>query len=194
MNVNKTIGVSNPQAITGLTVGATTIVEVASVPSYFLVGGLATVTGATGADAADINGIPLVIVSLTATDIELALNSTSKTILATGTIEFDPTVLSIAVESFEEAGFSIDNQSGVALTNFEVRAIMKSGGIPVTLASAAGDYSTPLWPLRRASALDTLGGANTGVLFLNVAGIQTLIFFAQTTSNNCAITINGQVT
>jgi len=105
-------------------------------------------------------------------------------------------VMSVVVESFEEAGFMIKNVGSLAFDVFQVYAKMSASGPEVPLALIATDYTSPAWPIRRGTSPVTLAANATAFLFLNVAGIHTLIFKA---SNNHATTtglvdIQGQVT
>jgi hypothetical protein len=69
-------------APTAVTVGASTVVTVANTAA---VGDTVIFTGLTGADAASINGIIFTITAASGTAITVPLNSTGKTITATGT-------------------------------------------------------------------------------------------------------------
>jgi len=101
-------------------------------------------------------------------------------------------VLRVNVEHFEELGLSITNNTVNALDAFQLLAMFSKEGPEVPLATIAGDFSTPLWPLRRADAMVTLAGSATGKLFMNVAGIHTLILKASANTTITNLGIDGQ--
>lgn len=101
-------------------------------------------------------------------------------------------VMSIHVESFVEAGFSIQNTGTTALDVFSIFAKFSKNGPEVALATVAGDFTTPLYPIRRADALGALGAGVTGKLFLALNGIHTLIFKASSAVSATTLNISGQ--
>lgn len=78
-----------------------------------------------------------------------------------------------------ELGAIVKNNGSNAFTNFEVRVLFSKSSPEITIASVAGDYSGPAWPLRRADALVTLGAGLTGKFWMNVQSIYAVRFYAQ---------------
>ena len=103
-------------------------------------------------------------------------------------------IFEVVVSSFEEIGITIENTSANAFDAFEIRALMAEGGEEVTLASLAGDLSSPLWPIRRSSAFVSLANGAVGFLFMNVAGIHTLRLYASVATANGTCDIRAQCT
>jgi hypothetical protein len=86
----------NGTTITDVTEGSTTTIVVGAVPAYFEVGGRVAITGVAGADAAKLNEKTFKIVSLTATDIVIDIDTTGDTITSgTGKIEADGAALEV---------------------------------------------------------------------------------------------------
>ena len=107
----------------------------------------------------------------------------------------DGELLRVVVESFEEAGLSIKNNGPNAFDQFEVWVKHHKDGPEVRLATLAADYSTPLWPLRRTVGTPvTLANGVSASLFLNVAGIHTLILKGSAATGAGTCDIQGQVT
>jgi uncharacterized protein (TIGR02217 family) len=72
-------------AVTGVTVGATTQVTLASALSGLAIGGALYLSGLTGADAALLNGLSSTITNISGAVYTLSVNTTGKTITAAGT-------------------------------------------------------------------------------------------------------------
>ncbi len=103
------------------------------------------------------------------------------------------TIVDITLDGEAEAAFSFKNNSANAWNAFEIHAAFAKGGALVPLATIAGDLSTPLWPLRRADALVTLGAGLTGKVFMNTQGIYRLVFKAKVATADSTADVYGQI-
>lgn len=111
------------ETITAVTVGATTSLAVAN--SKALVGGKYTPKGLTGADAALLNGKTFTVSSVTSAAVVLAVNTTGKTITATGTpTGVSDSPIDLEVDYTHEGQYQVD-----ALTEGAVELALRFEGL-----------------------------------------------------------------
>lgn len=107
-------------------------------------------------------------------------------VLLTGDINGVKEVARVNVADFQKGSFQIRNDGADALTNFEVwvRVFNDKNNISdlVRIAYQATDYSSPQFPMLRASALVTLASGDNGFLFLDVATINEVVLKAKATT------------
>lgn len=102
--------------------------------------------------------------------------------------------LDLDVEHYEEGGFTVKNNGANALDAFEIRALMHQTGTEVPLATVAGDFSAPVFPLRSTrGAPVTLAAGATAVLFISLAGVKRLRFYASSAVGTTTLDIHGQI-
>lgn len=103
--------------------------------------------------------------------------------------------LGVDVQQYLEFGFSIISTEG-ALTDFRIYGLAHADAAVterIPIAVQAGDYTTPLWPLRRASvSLVTLAQNTLGFAYLNVAGLSKVMFQAKA-GTAILLTLRGQL-
>jgi hypothetical protein len=105
------------------------------------------------------------------------------------------TILDLTLNGEDEAAFSIkNNDTADAFVAFEVHAAFSRTGPLVPLATAAADFSSPAWPIRRADALVTLAAGATGKIFINTRSIYRLVFKARIGGlTDSTVDIHGQI-
>lgn len=98
----------------------------------------------------------------------------------------------IIVDGCQELGLYVKNLHGSnALNAFQIHGRFAKGGALVPIATVAGDYSTPNWPVRKASALVTLGAGIVGTLFMSVAGLYSVVLKAQFATANGTLDVEA---
>src|SRR4051812_43981619 len=104
------------------------------------------------------------------------------------------TILDITLDGEAEAAIYVKNNSvGNAWTLFEVHVQTHKSGPLVRIANIAADFSSPLWPLRRADPLVTLAASTIGKLWLNAQGIYRLVLKAQVAVANSTADVDAQI-
>lgn len=128
--------------ITDLTIGTTTAITVADAPVK--VGDYVTLQGLDGADASTVNGIRAKVVSVTSTQVVVALDTTGKSLTATGSVlyyEGMPVTVSYSHGAFDEVQ---------ALTTGKVMTYWRFEGL--NTATETGDFKPVVVDLFKVSS------------------------------------------
>lgn len=104
----------------------------------------------------------------------------------------DP-ILDIDVSDLEEIALTIENAGANAFDAFQVLMKAHKDADEIIVASIAGDFSTPVFPLRRCIGTPvSLAVGNHATIFLSVAGMARLILKASAAVGASQANIWGQ--
>lgn len=103
-------------------------------------------------------------------------------------------ILRVDVSSFTELGLQVKNTGANPLDAFEVWGKTHLDAPEELLASVAGDFSAPVYPMRNASAMVTLAAAATGHLFMSVSGLAVVILKASSSTGATTAEVYGSCT
>lgn len=125
----------------------------------------------------------------------------NKTAIAVAVATTDA-VADINVRDNQDLCIEIKNTGANALDAFVVQGIASdstgggaAGGNAVPLLSATGDYTTPKYPLQRATVDPTsLGAGSSTMLFLKCAGLTTVRLLASSAVGTTTLEIHAHAT
>lgn len=109
---------------------------------------------------------------------------------AAGNVVFD-----VPVEGFGIMGLSIINSSLVALDDLHFEAKFSEFGQAITVAGAALDYTTPVFPVKKASGnLNVLAGGGVAFIIIDVSAFWSLAIVASSSGPaGSTLAVHGQV-
>lgn len=97
------------------------------------------------------------------------------------------------VEDFEEIALTIKNNGPNAFDAFEIRGKTHLDAAEVPIATIAGDFSTPLFPMRRSIGTPvSLASGASAMIFMNVAGLSELSVWASAATNAGTADVHGK--